>query len=404
MSLTGRRRKGPSASRQGRVANPTTQGGQGSLPIEKARTTYVPPLAQTAGRQAALGAAVLIAQAAGANGAVAKDNRGQWSDEEQQFLYELNRVRWDPTLGGFATAAVLPAPPLAANPALAAAAGSRADEMAEFDYFAHQSPVTGLWPNQLARAFGYPLPRFWPDQANNIESIHFGQPTVSGALQSLLDSPGHRPHLMGEGWYGTHREVGVGAHLGERIWSFMTANDASTRVFLTGVAYRDANRNHRMDLGEGLGGVTITAGNYATVTNSAGGWALSVPPGGYRVVASGGRFRDEAAATLRVGAYNIEVDFRSGRPRAQVFAYQTCAGRAPTILGTNAGEHIQGTPGDDVIHGLGGNDIIDGGGGHDIICGGTGNDRLVGEGAVLHGGPGRDSCTLGKRQLNCEGA
>ncbi|MBS1196161.1 MAG: hypothetical protein H6R33_881, partial [Actinobacteria bacterium] len=45
-----------------------------------------------------------------------------WSCEEQQFVYELNRVRWEPTLAGLGSTVALPIAPLAVNPALAAAA------------------------------------------------------------------------------------------------------------------------------------------------------------------------------------------------------------------------------------------------------------------------------------------
>ena len=327
-----------------------------------------------------------------------------WSPEEQQFVYELNRIRWNPALAGLDPTAALPTPPLAVNTALGLAAGSRSNEMAEYDYFSHQSLITGLWPNEVAREFGYTLPRFWPDDANNIESIHFGQPTVSGVLQSFMNSTGHQRHLTGQGWYATHREIGVGAHLGDHIWAVMTATDGSARAFLTGVAYRDANQNGRMDLGEGLGGVTVTAGNNSTTTNVGGGWALAVAPGRYRVTASGGRFRGEATANATVGTSNVTVDFRSGRLRPLVLAYGTCAGANPTILGTNGPDVITGTPGDDVIHGLGGGDIIDGLGGNDIICGGGGNDRLIGgdQRDVLRGGAGQDECFAARRYLGCE--
>lgn len=329
-----------------------------------------------------------------------------WSAEEQQFVYELNRIRWDPTLAGFAAGTILPAPPLAINSALAAAAGSRADEMAEFDYFAHESPVTGLWPNGVARSFGYLLPRSWPDEANCIESIHRGLPTPISVLHAFLDSPDHHGQMLGEGSYAAHREIGAGAHLDERIWSVMTAHDGSGRVFLTGVAYRDANRNRRMDLGEGLGGVAVTAGNFRTLTNSAGGWALSVPPGRYRVTASGGPFVGVSAVPVRVGVYNIEIDFRSGRPRALAFAYATCGSRNPTILGTGGADVILGTPGDDVIHGLGGGDTIYGLGGNDLICGGAGDDVLDGGAGAdrLFGGPGADRCSADDQTRTCEGA
>ena len=327
-----------------------------------------------------------------------------WSDEEQQFVYELNRVRWNPALAGFAPGALRPAPPLAINSALAAAAASRADEMAEFDYFAHQSPITGLWPNEVARAFGYPLPADWPGESNNIESLYQGLPAPNSVLQSLLRSPDHRCQLLGEGWYATYREIGAGANLGERIWSILTAYDDSGRTFLTGVAYRDANRNARMDLGEGRGGVTVTAGSYRTVTNSAGGWALSVPPGQYSVTASDGPFVGVSAITVRIGSYNIEIDFRSGRPRPLALAYETCGSRSPTILGTSGADVLLGTEGDDVIHGLGGNDAIVGGGGNDLICGGTGDDILTGGPGAdrLLGGPGTDRCSAGDSTLTCE--
>jgi len=327
-----------------------------------------------------------------------------WSGEEQQLVYELNRVRWEPTLAGLGPSVALPTAPLAVNPALAAAADTRVQEMARFDYFAHQSPITGLWPNEVARRAGYPLPQYWPDDANNIESIHRGQPTATLVLQSFMDSPDHRSHLLGEGWYANHREVGVGADLGDRLWDIMTATDGTGRASLTGVAYADTNRNRRLDLGEGLGGVTITVGTRSTVTNSAGGWALPVTPGIHEVAASGGAFQGRAAAVVRVGVYSVTVDFRSGQTRPLVLAYETCAGRNPTILGSNGPDQIQGTAGDDVIHGLGGADAIDGGGGHDIICGGTGDDSLTGGSGpdLLLGGGGIDSCLSGESNRTCE--
>lgn len=79
----------------------------------------------------------------------------QWSAEAQQLVYELNRTRWNPTEveadAGLARGTITPAPPLAVNDALADAAWFRSNEMTENDYFAHQSPVTGDWPNAVAR-------------------------------------------------------------------------------------------------------------------------------------------------------------------------------------------------------------------------------------------------------------
>ncbi|WBB69406.1 hypothetical protein [Micromonospora sp. WMMD812] len=69
-----------------------------------------------------------------------------------------------------------------------------------------------------------------------------------------------------------------------------------------------------------------------------------------------------------------------------------CAGRAPTIVGTDGPDRLVGTAGADVIVGRGGPDVLVGLGGDDVICGGAGDDRLVGgpgKGTLL-GGPGRD--------------
>ena len=341
----------------------------------------------------------------------------QWSPEEQQFVYELNRSRWDPSAvlaaAGLAGDTVLPAPPLAVNDSLADAAGFRSAEMADSDYFAHQSPVTGDWPNAVARAFGYPLPALWPDEANSIESIHRGNPRIGGVLASFIGSAGHRHHVMGQGWYASHREIGVGARLDERTWTVLTATTGSADLFLTGVVYSDTNGNGRMDLDEGLAGVSISTGGVATITNPGGGWALRVAPGRYLVTASGEPFSAGLTVAVRVRQFNIEVDFvappsgsrAGGTVRPQVFSYQMCAGLAPTILGTGGDDILVGTPGDDVIVGGAGDDTIQGGGGDDAICAGPGADTVAGGPGRdrLFGGPGSaDRCTEGERASGCE--
>lgn len=354
--------------------------------------------------------------AAAAPAGAAVSGHTQWSLEEQQFVYELNRARWDPSAvlaaAGLPSGSVLPAPPLAVNDLLAGAGGYRSDEMADHDYFAHHSPVTGYWPNAVARLFGYALPGFWPDEANSIESIHRGNPRIGGVLASFIGSSGHRNHVMGQGWYAGHREIGVGARLDERTWTVLTATSGAGGLFLTGVAYADANGNGRMDLGEGLQGVTIAAEGAVTTTNAGGGWALAVSPGNYRVTASGGPFGGDVTVRVAVRSFNVEVDFASvtyesraaAATRAEIFSYQTCFGRVPTILGTSGNDVIVGTPGDDVIVGGAGNDTISGGGGNDIICGGPGRDRIKGGPGRnwINGGPGRDRCTAGERTRGCE--
>ncbi len=63
--------------------------------------------------------------------------------------------------------------------------------------------------------------------------------------------------------------------------------------FLTGVAYQDDNHDGAYSIGEGLGGVTITAtgnagqGTFQTTTWDSGGYSLELPPGPYTVSSIG---------------------------------------------------------------------------------------------------------------------
>ena len=350
--------------------------------------------------------ALVVAAAAALPGvdALAAGAGEDWSAEEQQFVCLLNRARWNPesvtAAAGLAPGTFLPQPPLAINASLAASAQARSDDMAANDYFSHQSPLTGGWPNSVARVNGYDLPGWWPDEANNIESLHMGSPDPERVLQSFIESPTHRNHVMGQGWFAFHQEIGVGLVPADHLWSIHTAWREGTGPFLTGVAYGDSNGNELMDLGEGLSGVTITVDGRATTTTTAGGWAVAVAAGVHQVQVSG------ETITVRVGTYNVEVDFILGdgrsRPRALVLAYALCQGGQPPILGTSDDDEITGTSGPDVIHGLGGDDVIHGLGGDDVICGGSGdgglwggggNDRLVGGRGddTLAGGDGNDA-------------
>ena len=263
------------------------------------------------------------------------------SNIEQLIIYELNRARNNPArfdqennLGGLISATA-PQPPLAVNNNLVGSASFHAEEMATFNYFAHQSAVTGDWPNKMARDNGYPLPSFYPNTgstANNIESIAAGTiiTTAVSVLTLLIvdagvDPPGHRIHLLAtDPFFQTHREIGTGNAFNnsatfKNYFSIHTAvRDSGGNQFLTGVVYNDANGNRRYDLGEGLGGVTVSNGVTSVQTNAAGGWSIEVSPGASTVTASGGGFVGTASANVTVAASNIEVDFASGNSIGEV--------------------------------------------------------------------------------------
>jgi YD repeat-containing protein len=259
------------------------------------------------------------------------------SPASQEFIHLLNQARHDPArlARDFdlpVDLAQVPArAPLAIDDALSQAAAARAQEMARDDYFGHQSAVTGKWPNQIAREQGYALPSDWPDRANFIESIAAGTEHASpeATLKALLadeDEPSlvHRRQLLGiDEVFSENRVIGVAQAANaeatfEHYWAVQTAHSDPAGLFLTGVVFTDANQNGGYDAGEGLAGVTITAGDLSTMTNTAGGWTLRVAPGEYHVVASGVGLSPPAASYIRLGQDNVEVDFLAGRMRGVV--------------------------------------------------------------------------------------
>ena len=275
---------------------------------------------------------------------------------EQEFIYLLNRARHNPVAYqserglSINLSSITPRQPLAVNTSLTAAAGFKSEELAKFNFFSHTS-VTGETPNQLARRFGYDLPSrvpaggvnyVLPTVGNQIESLAGGRATPSEALQGLIESTGHRNHLLGVTAHNqVAREVGIGyqflnAATYKHYWTVLITPSKTATPFLTGVAFADGNNNRRFEGSEGLGSVTVTAtgagGVFTTTTNAAGGWALAVPQGDYVVRASGGSLSGTSSAPVRVGTQNVAVDFVSGTSAAWVNFVQVgnTAPAAPT--------------------------------------------------------------------------
>jgi uncharacterized protein YkwD len=243
------------------------------------------------------------------------------SAEEQQFIYELNVARHDPSAYAGAhlsgdvadhVASLAPRPPLAVNDTLGASARFHSAEMAETPYFNHRSDATGEYTNQLIRRFGYPLPSWYPDEANNAESIAGGYSSFSAALEGFMGSDGHRRHLMAEdAFFLDHREIGVGfvEESGSPYGRYLTVHTAyregGPATYLTGVVFSDQNGNGTMDLEEGLGGVSVSAAGTSVTTNPGGGWSIPAGPGSWQVSASGGALAGELVATVTVADANV---------------------------------------------------------------------------------------------------
>ncbi len=256
------------------------------------------------------------------------------TSDEQLFVYLLNRARHDPqaydaerNLNGI-LAGVEARQPLAVNDDLFDSAQFHAVEMADNNYFAHQSVVTGDWPNQMAVDQGYNLPNFFPLNNNFIESLAagnlFGNP--DDVIELLIvdegvPGAGHRNHLLGiDDFNAQAREIGVGhgfnlGSLYDHYWATHITFSDPDDTFLTGVIYQDSNADDAFSLNEGLADVMVSLGGVGlqTVTNAAGGWSIKVPgPGTYTVSVVGGLFAGAASSVVEVAALNREVDFISG--------------------------------------------------------------------------------------------
>jgi hypothetical protein len=280
--------------------------------------------------------------------------------QEQLFIYELNRARSDPPgwaqeyglqneIGGDGQPAdldeVSPSPPLAVNEDLVASARFHSTEMADNNYFNHQSAVTGDWPNKMARDAGYPLPltvqigQFifgLPDTSNQIESIAAGfgpgRQDLSQAINALIllivdagvPSLGHRKHLLAMTLFNTgFTEVGTGYAANgsatfRNYWSIHTGLTASPETFLTGVTYDDVNQNGLYDVNEGLPGVAVDVGGASTQSNASGGWSLPVTSGTYDLTCSGGSFAGTSATRVGISDASRHVDCISGQADAIV--------------------------------------------------------------------------------------
>lgn len=241
---------------------------------------------------------------------------------EQLFLERLNDARANPAAYGVSIgldlSGVAPSQPLAFNSILIDAAREHAQDMNNRAYFSHDTPegtdpgtriaVAGYdwhtWGESLAGGTAFP----GPDEALRALIIDSGVPDL-----------GHRKHLLAiDDVFKGQTEVGIGIlQMGTGpLVNYHVVDSAAgwtPQSFLTGVVINDANQNGQYDIGEGLGGVTITAsGAGSTTTFGSGGYALPLSAGTYQVTASGGGLPAPVTRTVTIGSSNVRITFTTG--------------------------------------------------------------------------------------------
>lgn len=187
---------------------------------------------------------------------------------------------------------------------------------------------------------------------------------------------GHRDSIMSS----TFTEVGVGHTIdsGGAIGPNVVTQDFGVRSDytsqITGVIFNDADGDRFYDIGEGVGGTTISAASGSTTNWSSGGYNLDLASGTHTLTFSGPLGTDKIKVDL--GSENIKIDlFDAGSFRSSVSA-TLVSGSALELLGEK-NINATGNTGGDLLIGNSGNNILDGKSGADEMRGGLGNDTYI---------------------------
>lgn len=278
-----------------------------------------------------------------------------------------------------------------------------------------------------------------------IEDMHTG----------WMNSSGHRANILN----GSYTMLGVGDAIGghpsspSHSTSYATQNFAgTTKNYVTGVVYNDADKDKFYDMGEGLGSakVTIVDSSGKTVTTKTtdpgGGYSIALANGSYKAKFTGDGIKGTIEKSFSISGKNVKVDVKDGSAGDGT---PNPPSPPTTPVGTNGNDVIHYTNGDDFwsngvpkdiglagidtlvvnkgsvfntsglswygferfqgaekndrvigndgkvdywLNGGGGNDILQGNSGNDTLIGGSGNDRLYGKDGndTIKGGAGRD--------------
>ena len=353
---------------------------------------------------------------------------------EQYFLELLNRARMDPGAeavrqrvglneglpsGLFGQIADRPQEILAPQVQLDRAAENHSSWMARTGTFSHEGSG-GSTDISRVQAAGYVLDRDGGSRVGENLAWSSGGASSPEALMArhfntLWNSPQHRSNMIGGqdmsgGAFPTfnYREIGVaGVASGNGNYLTLDFAFAGSRHYITGVAYRDTDRDNFYSVGEAIGNVTFNvvgtgydrseaAGGYGVATRQTGEVTVRVTHANamseVKVNTGGGRnvkldleVDPATGATLLSNAHLTLV-------RGPIADARLLGVEDRQLIGSAASNDLTGNAGRNVIKGFGGNDRLMTGAGNDTGYGGVGNDTIMGQGGndVLVGEAGRD--------------
>lgn len=180
----------------------------------------------------------------------------------------------------------------------------------------------------------------------------------------IQDGAGHRVNLMSANF----TEIGIAiteeSDPNTDVGPYVITQDLGSRFSYSaqfvGSVIDDADDDDFYDIGEGMGGVTVTlqgGGNtYVTTTWASGGYQIEVPAGAYTITFTGGGLPGAIVVNETLGSVNVYVAVEADEASSE----------GVTRIGTAGDDTLNGTPYDDVIDGRGGIDTMRGGGGDDL--------------------------------------
>jgi Ca2+-binding RTX toxin-like protein len=192
----------------------------------------------------------------------------------------------------------------------------------------------------------------------------------------IQDPAGHRINLMSTNF----TEIGIGitiendpaTDVGTHVTTHDLGNRFNYQAQFLGVIINDTDNDDFYDVGEGMGGITVTltsgSNSYTTTSWESGGWQITVPAGNYTITFSGGGLNGSISRNATLGTVNVKIDVEAA----------DAAGTGGTFTGTNGNDDLSGSDFNDVIRARGGDDILRGLGGNDQLFGDSGNDTMRG--------------------------
>ncbi len=261
---------------------------------------------------------------------------GGLTAEEQMMVELINRARMDVSAevarqGEGLASNISPADdtPLAVVQTLSEASRDHSQNMDNLQFFDHEDPAGDL-PWDRAEDAGHAntyvgeniavIASFstnFDDQAR-VEALHAG----------LWESDGHQRNMLRDDWTEIGAGYDYGSYAGYNGGTYVTTKFGDTgQTYLTGVVIDDQDDDDFYDIGEGQGGVRITAVDnsnpesvYTTSTWDAGGYTLALPSGTYTVTFEGGDLDTPQQAEVTIGNDNVKLDIIEDSDDARVFA------------------------------------------------------------------------------------